>query len=61
MKQSHNVPVCLIAGKISDNEQLLKAGFARVECINPPNISFEEAMRPDVAKQNISNTVAKFF
>ena len=35
LQQSNHVPVCLIAGKISDREQLLQAGFAHVECINP--------------------------
>lgn len=58
LQQSNHVPVCLIAGKISDREQLLQAGFAHVECINPTGISLEEAMRKEVATQNISNTVA---
>ena len=61
LKHSRNVPVCLLAGRISDHEQLLKAGFARVECINPPIISLEEAMRPDVARQNISSIVEEKF
>lgn len=54
---SAQVPVCLIAGKISDREQLLQAGFARVECINPPDITLEEAMRKEVATQHIKDTV----
>lgn len=53
LKHSGDVPVCLIAGRISDREQLLKAGFACVECINPDGITLEEAMRKEVAKQNI--------
>jgi len=53
LKQSGQVPVFLIAGRISDREELLHAGFARVECINPPGISLEEAMRKEVAQQNI--------
>ena len=53
LQQSCDVPVCLLAGRISDREQLLQAGFAYVECINPPGISFEEAMRKEVAIQNI--------
>ena len=51
------VPVCLIAGRISDREQLMKAGFARVECINPPGITLEEAMRKEVAIQHVKDTV----
>jgi len=53
LEQAGDTPVCLIAGKISDREELLNAGFARVECINPPDISLEEAMRKEVAQQNI--------
>ena len=58
LQQSGHVPVCLIAGKICNREQLLQAGFALVECINPTGISLEEAMRKEVATRNISNTVA---
>ena len=58
LKQSGKVPVCLIAGKISDREQLLQAGFAQVECINPPDIPLEEAMKKSVAQQNICRTTA---
>jgi len=57
LKQSSDVPVCLIAGRISDKEELSKAGFAHVECINPEGITLEEAMRKEVARQNISDTV----
>lgn len=41
------------------NEALLHAGFTRVECINPPEITLEEAMRPDVAKRHIQQTVVR--
>ncbi|MBO7540014.1 MAG: glycerate kinase [Prevotella sp.] len=53
LEQAGDIPLCLIAGRISDREELLNAGFARVECINPPDISLEEAMRKEVAQQNI--------
>ena len=59
LQQSGDVPVCLIAGRISDKEELLKAGFAHVECINPEGITLEEAMRKEVATRNISNTVSR--
>lgn len=57
LEQAGQVPVCLIAGKISDREELLNAGFARVECINPPDLPLEEAIRKDVAQQNIRQSV----
>ena len=53
LEQSGQVPVILIAGRISDRDELLNAGFARVECINPPDLPLEEAMRKDIAQQNI--------
>ena len=59
LQQSGNAPVCLIAGRISDKEELLKAGFAHVECINPEGITLEEAMRKEVATQNISDTISR--
>ena len=58
LAQSAGVPVCLIAGRISDREELLKAGFAQVACINPIGITLEEAMRKEVATQNITHTVS---
>ena len=59
LQQSAGVPVCLIAGRIKNQEELLKAGFARVACINPDGITLEEAMRKEVAKRNISDTVSR--
>ncbi len=59
LRQSGNVPVCLIAGRISDKQELLNAGFSHVECINPEDITLEEAMRKEVATQNIIDTVRK--
>ena len=57
LKQSGHVPVCLIAGRISDKQELLDAGFAHVDEINPEGIALEEAMRKEVATQNIINTI----
>lgn len=57
LEQSGRVPVSLIAGRISDREALLSAGFARVECINPPDLPLEEAMRKAVAQQNIRQLI----
>ena len=59
LQQSGNAPVCLIAGRISDREELLMAGFAQVECINPTGITLEEAMRKEVAIKNIRETVSR--
>ena len=58
LEQSGRTPVILIAGRISDREELLKSGFARVECTNPPDIIHEEAMRKETAQQNIRQLFA---
>ena len=55
--QAGGVPVYLMAGKIDDREKLLQAGFARVDCINPPGISLSEALQKEVAQRNIRNTI----
>ena len=57
---AEGIPVCLIAGRINDKERLLQAGFARVECINPPGISTEEAMKKATAQENISKRSAEW-
>lgn len=59
LQHSGNVPVTLIAGRISDCEELLKAGFSHAECINPYGISLEEAMRKEVATRNIRDTISR--
>ena len=59
LQKADGVPTCLIAGKISDREVLLEAGFAFAECINPPGLPLEEALRTEVARGNISQTVAR--
>lgn len=46
-------PVWLLAGRASDTEQLLHAGFAKVESITPQEMETAEAVKPDIAKANI--------
>lgn len=61
LRHAGGVPVCLIAGRVSDRPQLLRAGFSRVECINPPGLSLEEAMQKEVAEEQIRRTVQRIF
>lgn len=56
LQHSGDVPVYLIAGRISDQEELRRAGFSGVKCINPEGMPPEEAMRKEVAIQNIIET-----
>ena len=57
----YHVPTLLIAGKVTDRQMLLDAGFAYVESINPPTLSLEEAMEKAVAAQNIRKLMERFF
>lgn len=59
LRQAGGVPVCLVAGRIADREQLLAAGFARVECINPDGLPLSEAMKKEVARLNLSRTAGR--
>lgn len=55
--RKQNIPVILLAGNIEDSDELQQAGFEGVFSVNPPFISLEEAMRPEVACKNIQQTV----
>ena len=55
--RKQNIPVILLAGNIEDSDELQQAGFEGVFSVNPPFISLEEAMRPEVARKNIQQTV----
>ncbi len=59
LRHSAGVPVFLIAGKVDDRPELLRAGFSCVECINPSGIALEEAMKKAVAQGNIGSTVRR--
>ena len=59
--QTHRVPVCLVAGRITDYEALLNAGFSKVLCINPEGLPLAEAIKPETAKRNIYNCINSHF
>ena len=59
LQQSHGIPVALIAGRISDCDRLLRAGFAEVKCINPACLPQEVAMQSSIACRNIAETVSQ--
>lgn len=50
------IDTILVAGRISDRDILVSAGFSSAECINPPG---DADMRPSVAADRIRNTVAR--
>lgn len=55
------VPVIAIAGCVEDKDSLLEAGFQGVYETKPDFMPLEEAMKPDIAKRNIQQTVSYIF
>lgn len=51
--KKYKIPVWLVAGQAKDKERLLAAGFTKVVGITPEGMDMDEAMNPDVAKDNI--------
>ena len=52
------IPVIAFAGSIADKEILESAGFKGLFTTKPDSMPLEEAMKPDIAIQNIKSTVA---
>ena len=57
--RKQKIPVILIAGSVENADALHRAGFRGVYSINPPSITLEQAMQPEVARANISETVVE--
>lgn len=55
------IPVIAIAGCVEDKDSLLEAGFQGVYETKPDFMLLEEAMKPDIAKRNIQQTVSHIF
>lgn len=53
------IPVVVIAGSVEDTEVLNQAGFCSIFSIVPAPVSLETAMKPEIARKNISRTVAQ--
>lgn len=54
-----SVPTVAFAGRVSDREALLAAGFGAVEAITPASMPLEVAMRPEVARGNLTNAARR--
>lgn len=53
-----NIPVIAFTGSISDKETLESAGFKGLFATKPDSMPLEEAMKPDIAIQNIKSALA---
>ncbi len=54
------IRVLLVAGRICDREELLAAGFADVLQVTPEEMSLKDALKPSVAKANITHAVSDY-
>ena len=52
------IPVIAIAGCVEDEEVLKAAGFKGIFATKPDSMPLEEAMKPDIAQQNIQSALA---
>ncbi len=52
-----NVPTLLLSGKIENQDALLHAGFDRLVEVSPENMPLSEAMKPEVAKENLRRAI----
>lgn len=57
--KAHNIPVIGIAGKVSDRDTLLAAGFSDIQAVTPPDMPLELALQPDVASSNIAAAIRR--
>lgn len=53
------IPVMLIAGKVEDKACLKQMGFARIVQVSPDNLPLEEAMRPEVTRENTQRAIGR--
>jgi len=51
--------VWLVAGQLSDEYALTGAGFSQMAATTPQGMRLEDAMRPDVARENIKDAVRR--
>ena len=63
--RAHSVPencpkVILVAGQVSDRQQILNAGFDAVLQITPEGMPLSEALDPVTASDNITRTVRSY-
>ena len=47
----------LVSGGVSDRQAMLDAGFDRVIQVTPEEMPLDEAMKPDVARNNIIKAI----
>lgn len=59
--RKHHVPVWLVAGQTDDAEELIAAGFSRVDELTPEGMKLQEAIKPETTRQNIFRWIDRYF
>ena len=54
------VPVLAIGGRVLDREAIIKAGVSECLEVSSRSISQEEAMQPEIARQNIISVISNW-
>lgn len=60
LRRSREVPVYLLSGRIKNREELLSAGFAGMFQVTPEDMPTTEAIKPDIARENIRRAAERF-
>ena len=61
MAKRHHIPTLLLAGRVEDCDILKQAGFWETKSITPQTQPLIEAMKPNVAHQNMINALKELF
>ena len=61
LEHGANQKIWLVSGGVSDRQAMLDAGFDRVIQVTPDSMPLEEAMKPDVARNNIIKAIRRQF
>ena len=59
--RKHHVPVWLVAGQTDDADELIAAGFSRVDKLTPEGMKLQEAIKPETTRQNIFRWIDRHF
>ena len=61
LEHGANQKIWLVSGGVSDRQVMLDAGFDRVIQVTPDSMPLEEAMKPNVARNNIIKAIRRQF
>ena len=59
--RKYHVPVWLVAGQTDDADELIAAGFSRVDKLTPEGMKLQEAIKPETTRQNIFRWIDRHF